>query len=87
MAEAEEIVKLFEEAISKALRPWSSREKELVLDRVRQVLSLLREGKIGSEDAYYQLVGIAYEHLVPLSPGDLARLRELVRKVKVAVAV
>ena len=75
-------MRLFSEAISRALRPWSVSEKEEVLRKVSEVLKQLSEGKISEEDAYYQLVGIAYEHIVPLSPGDLARLKELLRRVK-----
>ena len=83
---SEEVVRLFEEAIGKSLRPWSSKEREVVLSKVEQVLRQLEEGRITEEDAYYELVGIAYEHIVPLSPGDLARLKKLLKKVKVVVA-
>ncbi len=74
---SEEIVALFEKAIGKARTPWVPGRKEFVMKRVRQVLTLLKEGKIGAEDAYYALVGIAYEYIVPMSPGDLARLKQL----------
>ena len=73
---SEEIIALFEKAIGKSRIPWTQGEKEFVMRRVRHVLTLLKEGKIGVEDAYYALVGIAYEHTVPMSPGDLARLKQ-----------
>jgi len=84
---SEDIMHLFSEAISRALRPWSVSEKEEVLRKVSGVLKQLGEGKVSEEDAYYQLVGIAYEHIVPLSPGDLARLKELLRKARVVTVV
>jgi len=73
----EQVVALFEEAISRSLRPWTPEKKSRVIEKVKQTMTLLKEGRITAEDAFYQLLGIAYDYIVPISPGDEARLRKL----------
>jgi hypothetical protein len=73
----EGVVSIFEKAIDRALKKWTEDEKERVLGMVRSVIKQLSEGKITSEDAFYELVGIAYEYLVPITPRDEAELKKL----------
>jgi hypothetical protein len=73
----EGVVSVFERAIGRALKPWTSEERERVLELVRGVLRQLREGRVTPEEAYYELVGVAYEHLVPITPRDMSELKRL----------
>jgi hypothetical protein len=74
---SEEIVRIFEKGIDRALRPWTREERERVLRLVRQVIQNLRIKKISPEEAYLQLVGISYEYLVPLTPKDISNIRRI----------
>jgi uncharacterized protein YjiS (DUF1127 family) len=71
------VVEIFEKAIDRALRPWTEGERRKVRELVQKTLRLLSEGRISREDAYYQLLGIANEYLVPLSPRDVSELKRI----------
>jgi hypothetical protein len=79
MPRYEDVKKLFDEAIGRSLKTWTAEEKRRVMGLVDKTIQNLREGRIDWEEAYYQLIGIAYRNLVPLSPGDISRLKEMLK--------
>lgn len=70
-----DIASIFDRAIGRSLRAWSEEDRRRVLELVRSVVSALRQGKLSPQEAYFQLIGIAYEYAVPLSPRDISQIR------------
>jgi hypothetical protein len=65
---------LAEEAIVRVFREAGASEEDLRI--VRNVLGLLREGRVSALEAYYTLVGLARERLIPLTPRQVGDIRE-----------
>jgi hypothetical protein len=63
-----------EEAIVRVFREAGASEEDLRI--VRNVLGLLREGRVSALEAYYALVGLARERLIPLTPRQVGDIRE-----------
>jgi hypothetical protein len=63
-----------EERVSSIFRAAGASDEELEL--VRRGLELWRRGLMSAEQAYYYLMGVARELLVPLTPRQVGDLRE-----------
>jgi hypothetical protein len=63
-----------EERVIAVFREAGASEEEL--GQVRKGLSLLKGGFMTPEDAYYYLIGLARERLIPLTPKQVGDLRE-----------
>ena len=48
-----------------------------VLAEARDILSRLERGLISSREAYYAVMGLAREELVPLTPRQVGEIRRL----------
>lgn len=47
-----------------------------VVELARRLLGRVRRGELAPEEAYYAIVGAAFEELVPLGPRDVGDIRE-----------
>ncbi|MEM1619993.1 MAG: hypothetical protein QXU97_02610 [Fervidicoccaceae archaeon] len=76
------IKKIFEEAIRRT-KSFEIRAKQKdVLVKVDALLRELESGRLDREIAFFALVGLADVYMVPLTPGDLEDLRELLCAAK-----
>ena len=62
-----------EERVLSILREAGASEEEL--GQVRRILELWRRGEIGAEDAYFFIIGLARERLLPLTPREVSEIR------------
>ena len=86
MPELQGIVTIFEEAIDRAMNPVAKANRHHILSKVEEILRRVERGELDRETAYYALIGIAWTYVVPLTPADIARIRELLG-VEVPVTV
>ncbi len=54
----------------------SKAEKDDVLGLIEETLDLIRTGTITEEQAFYTILGIAWDYMIPLTPRDIKKIRE-----------
>ena len=68
-------MRIFEARLPEA--PITEEERRKVREKLHRILDDLRQGRIRADEAYYALMGLAHEHLVPLTPSDVGKLRQV----------
>ena len=69
------ILDIFRQAINRAILPSTRAREEDILAKVEGILNAVRTGRMSREEAYYALIGLAQEYLIPLTPRDVGELR------------
>jgi len=72
-----QVLEIFKRAIDRAILPSTREKKDEILAKVEEVLSGLKTGRLKPEEAYFALIGIADEYVVPLTPKEVMELRRL----------
>uniref|UniRef100_A0A7J3ZL01 Uncharacterized protein n=1 Tax=Fervidicoccus fontis TaxID=683846 RepID=A0A7J3ZL01_9CREN len=73
-----DVWEIFEVAIQRSRRDDLKLKAREIMDKVSRIVRQLEETNVDPEVVYYALVGLADTHLIPLTPGDIEDIRDIV---------
>jgi len=73
-----QVWEIFEVALQRSRRDDVKLKAREIMDKVQRIVRQLDEANVDPEVVYYALIGLADTHLIPLTPGDIEDLRDVV---------